>query len=299
MDIHEITTSLTGWQQDVSLWAENNLAARMKALADVALAQELVRLHGKREDWTAVARQSALLQAELEAANGRLFQRIRSAIQAGHYNSVTLRQLFNQFTDYIPEASPLMHIGQDGLDLLLNGLLQVASLPEPMLAQTAEMVHLEVTPARAILDMIDHVPVRPDDVFYDIGSGLGHVVMLVAWLTGIQAKGVEIDPGYCQKARRFAAELGVENVQFVGVDARTAGYQDGTIFFMFTPFTGQMLQAVLSRLETEARERPITLCTYGTVTLDVAQQPWLQCLDRAGLHQFKLAVFRSSHCFGS
>jgi len=36
MDIHEITTSLTRWQQDVSLWAENNLAARMKALADVA-----------------------------------------------------------------------------------------------------------------------------------------------------------------------------------------------------------------------------------------------------------------------
>jgi hypothetical protein len=45
MDIHEITTSLTGWQQDVTLWAENNLATRMKALADVALAQELVRLH--------------------------------------------------------------------------------------------------------------------------------------------------------------------------------------------------------------------------------------------------------------
>jgi hypothetical protein len=110
---------------------------------------------------------------------------------------------------------------------------------------------------------------------------------------------VEIDPGYCQKARQLTAELGVENVQFVQADARTADYDDGTIFFMFTPFTGQMLQAVLSRLEIEAGKRPITLCTYGTITLDVAQQPWLQCLDRARLHQFKLAVFQSSRCFGS
>ena len=296
MDATEITTTLATWQQDITLRAENNLAARMKALADVALAQELVRLHGKREDWTAVAHQAALLQAELAAANGRLFQKIRQNIQAGRYDPTTLRHLFNQFTGYTPEAAPPLHMGEDGLDLLLNGILQVASLPEPMLAQTAEMVHLEVTPARAILDMIDHVPIRPDDVFYDVGSGLGHVVILVAWLAGIQAKGVEIDPGYCQRARQLGAELRVRNAHFIQGDARTAAYHDGTIFFMFTPFTGQMLHTVLSRLETEARKRPITLCTYGTITLDVAQQPWLQCLDRARLHQFKLAIFQSGRC---
>jgi protein-L-isoaspartate O-methyltransferase len=100
------------------------------------------------------------------------------------------------------------------------------------------MVHLEVTPARAILDMVDHVPFRPDDV---IGSGLGHVALLVAWLTGITVKGIEIDPGYCQKAQQLVAELGVGNVDFVTADARTAVYDEGTIFFMFTPFRGQML----------------------------------------------------------
>jgi SAM-dependent methyltransferase len=155
------------------------------------------------------------------------------------------------------------------------------------------MVHLEVTPARAILDMIDHVPFRPDDVFYDIGSGLGHVALLVAWLTGITVKGIEIDPGYCQKARQLAVEFGVRNVDFVTADARTAVYDDGTIFFMFTPFTGQMLQTVLARLAVEARERPITLCTYGTVTHEVAQQPWLSCLEPERLHVFKLCVFSS------
>ena len=134
------------------------------------------------------------------------FNEITTSLQ---YNPPTLRQLFNQFTGYTSEAVPPLHIGEDGLDPLLNGLLQVTALPEP-------------------------------------------------------------------------------------VHALTAAYHDGTIFFMFTPFTGQMLHTVLSRLETEGRKRPITLCTYGTITLAVAQQPWLQCLDGTRLHQFKLAVFKSS-----
>jgi predicted RNA methylase len=141
--------------------------------------------------------------------------------------------------------------------------------------------------------MIDHVPFRPDDVIYDIGSGLGHVALLVAWLTGITVKGIEIDPGYCQKAQQLVAELGVGNVDFVTADARTAVYDEGTIFFMFTPFTGQMLQAVLARLAMEASQRLITLCTYGTVTHEVAQQPWLSCLEPERLHVFKLCVFSS------
>jgi hypothetical protein len=124
------------------------MAARMKAQADVAVAQELVRLRDKHEDWTAVAQQAAELQAKLEEVNGRLFQKVRQEIRAGQHDAVSLRQLFNQFTDYVPEAPAQMHVGEDGLDILLNGILQVNSLPEPVQAPTAEMVHLEVTHAQ-------------------------------------------------------------------------------------------------------------------------------------------------------
>ena len=292
MNIQEITTTLTLWQQDESLWVATNLAARMKALADVAWAQEVVRLRGRHEDWTAVAQQAAMLQRELDGINGHLFRQIRQKIQTGHYDTAALRLLFNQFTDYAPEAPPQRHIGEDGLDVLLNGILQVDVLPEPTQVPTADMVHLEVTPARAILDMIDQVPLGIDDVFYDLGSGLGHVALLVAWLTGVQVRGVEIDPGYCQRARQLAAAFKVENVQFLAEDARTAVYDDGTIFFMFTPFTGPMLQAVLARLQAEAARRPITLCTYGTVTLDVAEMPSWHCWQPERLDAFKLCIFR-------
>jgi SAM-dependent methyltransferase len=156
------------------------------------------------------------------------------------------------------------------------------------------MVHLEFTPVSAILEMIDQVSFGADDVFYDIGSGLGQVALLVAWLTDSQSRGVEIDPGYCCQAQRLAAKFGVTNVQFVQADACTADYSDGTIFFMFTPFIGQMLQGVLARLQDEAAKRPITLCTYGTVTSDVAELPWLRCRDRARLHALRCVCLRTA-----
>jgi hypothetical protein len=82
-------------------------------------------------------------------------------------------------------------------------------------------------------------------------------------------------------------------VTFVNADAREADYADGTVFFMFTPFKGAILDAVLARLEQEARERPIVVCTYGSCTLYVAEQAWLNSVDDNADHEFKLAVFDS------
>jgi hypothetical protein len=77
----------------------------------------------------------------------------------------------------------------------------------------------------------------------------------------------------------------------VNLDAREADYAGGTVFFMFTPFVGSMLQAVLDRLYREAKRRPIRVCTFGPCTLEVAKQPWLKSMDGNADHEFKLAVF--------
>jgi hypothetical protein len=42
--------------------------------------------------------------------------------------------------------------------------------------------------------MINDANLCRDDVFHDLGSGLGHVVMLVALLSGAPAIGVEVEP---------------------------------------------------------------------------------------------------------
>ena len=67
---------------------------------------------------------------------------------------------------------------------------------------------------------------------------------------------------------RRLEELGLsQQVRFLNFDACNVDYTDGTVFFMYTPFTGKLLDAVLATLARQARHRPITLCTYGACTL--------------------------------
>jgi SAM-dependent methyltransferase len=131
-------------------------------------------------------------------------------------------------------------------------------------------------------------------VFYDLGSGLGRVALLAGLLTNAQVRGIEFEPAYCAYAQERAHNLNLSRVTFRNGDAREADYTDGTFFFLYTPFIGRVLQAVLARLETEARTRPITIAAYGACTRDVAQQPWLQPTVQRAFEYDTLALFRSA-----
>jgi SAM-dependent methyltransferase len=155
------------------------------------------------------------------------------------------------------------------------------------------MVHYEPTPARIVLDFVDHVPLADTDYFVDVGSGLGRVVILVNLLTGIRCRGIEINPLLCADARRIARDLNLADVDFVCADARDADYREGTVFFLFTPFRGDLRQAVLDRLRAEAETRPIRICTFGSITRRIAGQPWLRIERTEMNHERWLAVFQS------
>mgnify|MGYP005840074957 FL=1 len=163
----------------------------------------------------------------------------------------------------------------DGLDLLLNGALHREAIPQGMQSLGAEMVHFEQTPARLFLELIDRVPLGASDRFYDLGSGLGRIPILIHLLTGVEAVGIEIQSEYCAYARRCAVALGLDRVRFVNADVQSADLSRGTVFFMFTPFVGAVLQRVLTRLRHLAMSTPITIGTYGPITPIVARQPWL------------------------
>ncbi len=125
-----------------------------------------------------------------------------------------MREQLNPFTVYLPGAHHQAHIGYDGLDTLLAGLFEFEPPPQATLQLDAEMVHYEPTPARAILDLIDHVGFTAGDVFYDLGAGLGQVAMLVHLLTGVRVKAVEIEPVFCTYAQQCAQGLGIQEVEF-------------------------------------------------------------------------------------
>lgn len=122
-----------------------------------------------------------------------------------------------------------------------------------------------------ILAMVREVPVRPDDELVDLGSGLDRVVIVAHLLSGARATGVEIQEPLVRSARARCAELGLAGVSFVHGDASGAEL-DGSIFFLYAPFNGEMLTAVLRRLEDVARRRPIVVCAVG---LELEGLRWL------------------------
>jgi hypothetical protein len=128
------------------------------------------------------------------------------------------------------------------------------------------------TGVEEILTMVLEAPVRPDDELVDLGSGLGRVVILAHLLTGARAHGVEIQGPLVGQAMARSVALNLSHVSFAHANAADVAL-DGSIFFLYAPFNGEMLAAVLRRIEEVARRRPIVVCAVGLEFRDVA---WLR-----------------------
>jgi SAM-dependent methyltransferase len=155
------------------------------------------------------------------------------------------------------------------------------------------MVFYQPTPVRIILEMLNKVEFGKSDCFYDIGSGLGRVVILVALLTEAQAVGVEYETSYVSYAQLSADKLNLSNVSFLNRDASDCDYTHGTIFFLFTPFSGNTFRIVIDKLFLIAQQKPITICSYGTVTSRLTHQDWLDPLSNSEGREYTLGIFKS------
>lgn len=123
-----------------------------------------------------------------------------------------------------------------------------------------------------ILATVRELPVRRGDALLDLGSGLGRVAILVHLLSGARTSGIELQEHLVRGARERCAALALDrDVSFLHADALHAPL-DGSIFFLYAPFNGDMLRRVLHRLEEVARRRRIVLCA---VDLELPGARWL------------------------
>jgi hypothetical protein len=95
-------------------------------------------------------------------------------------------------------------------------------------------------------------------------------------LTGARSIGIEVEAAYVASAQECAQGLRQSRVRFLHDDARTADLCGGTVFYLYTPFTGSILADVLARLREESTHRPIRICTFGPCTGTVAKEAWLR-----------------------
>ena len=289
MTILEIQAYIDDIVKNAALYEEKNFDQRMEVEDFLGLLvpdqpDQLSLLHARTEK----------VRSELEEIDKKLFQQLREGIRRGRYSGKEFKNLVREYVDFSVAGNEQQEdMGYDNLDIFINGLSLFQPMPEQSKALEPEMVYYQKTPARVIFEIVEKIPFRKEDVFFDLGSGLGQVAILVNLLAGISVRGIEFEPVFCDYARNCAAELNLSNVTFINVDARKADFSEGTIFFMFTPFRGEILQAVLAALRKESLQRKIKIITYGPCTTRVALENWLEPATPLANNIYTLEVFSS------
>jgi hypothetical protein len=237
---------------DAALFEEQNFVARAEALDWLELGAAETGLDpGSAAD----------LARRLTAVDEVLFARIRGRVRCGECRGETFRAMVSEYVG--PDWTGPEY---DHLDLFMSHLFGWREVPMPTRELEPEMVEYYKTPARVVFDLVERCGIRADDIFIDLGSGLGQVVLLVNLLSGARATGIEIEPAFCEYAREGAAQLGLRDVSFVTADVRTADLSAGSAFFLYTPFKGAIMDEVLGRLRSESLSRPIRVIPYGPCT---------------------------------
>jgi histone methylation protein DOT1 len=238
----------------------------------------------------AIYRRATEIQAELEAANSVVYATIRRDIRRGRGASSLLRWLPSLGErEYAIDTAD--YEGYDFLDELIIGVLQFEELDTTTVQPAAEMVFYQPTPARHVFDLLERTALTEDDVLVDIGSGLGHVPMLTSICAKARSVGIELEPAYVDCAQQAAESLNLSRVTFIQQDARSADFSNGTVFYLYTPFTGTMLRATLELLRQQANSRPIRICTFGPCTLTIAAEDWVDAIGQ--VRPDRISIFQS------
>ena len=293
-DLLKLERDLAALEQDPTLNDDNNLAARFAGLNTLDFLEEAFQIHANHQSAATGLRRVRALQGDLEECNQDFFRDLRTGIRTGVVTPRQLRNLFDSNCRYRQDGSEWLHFRAEAADELAAGLFHSDSPPQPWEGSDSEMIHYESTPVSALLELVDRVPLTRADRFVDIGSGLGQVALLVHLLTGVEAIGLEVMPGYVDHARCEAARLGIGRGAFRQGDARSADLCAGTVYFLYSPFRGEMLRAVLGRLRREACGRRLTICSFGPCTTQIAGERWLTGEDAEMGHEFRLGIFHSS-----
>ncbi|HET6430714.1 hypothetical protein [Dyella sp.] len=281
-----LSVRLDALERDTSLREPERLHERSDALdwLDSCLAHGLATAAGD----DLLRQRAEVLVAELQAVDDALSAQIRQAIRRGEGEQILRHWLTPARSRHDADDCSDRY---DHLDHLLCEVLAIRESGEPIVPVDEGMVFYQPTPARHIVDALDRLALDARDVLIDLGSGLGHVPLLAAIWSPARCIGIEWQQAYVDAARQCAQELALTQAEFAQGDVRHADLSAGTVFYLYTPFNGDMLREMLARLQAEARRRPIRLCTLGPCTAQVAGESWL--LSDGASRKGRPAIFHS------
>ncbi|WP_419700980.1 hypothetical protein [Mucilaginibacter sp. NFX135] len=296
MVLAEIQTDIQAIEEDRTIYQEINFNHRTNAIDFIDFhiidrIEGLLQNSEHKEVLTILQQRAERVKSDLENIDSNLFTHLKEKIRTGVYSGASFREMIDKYCGYnVYEPDK---IGYDNLDDFINGLLSDPAIPEATMEREPEMVFYQKTPARIIFELAELAAFRPGDVFFDLGSGLGQVTILMNLISEAPTKGIEYEPAYFHYAKACASQLNLPHVEFINIDARQADYSQGTVFFLYTPFEGEILQTVLEILQKESLKRIIRIFTYGPCSKAVALQSWLSCIHGQANDPYKLCEFKS------
>lgn len=299
MTISAIQSYIAGIEDDPSLYQEKNFEPRIEVIDFIGFQvmdqiEKLLQDTDHPESLILLRSRAEKLKGKLEEIDNTLFQKLQATIRTKTLTGNEFKHLITEYVDlYSEHPHRQEEPGYDNLDIFINGLSLFQAMPEQTKVLEPDMVGYQKTPARVVFELVESAHFLQEDVFFDLGSGLGQVAILVNLLAGITVKGIEFEPAFCDYAGDCVADLNLSNVTFINVDARKADYSEGTIFFMYTPFKGEILEEVLEVLRKESLRRKIKIITYGPCTAQVALQSWLDFAAPGDSNIYKPGVFSS------
>ncbi|MCO5949791.1 class I SAM-dependent methyltransferase [Mucilaginibacter flavidus] len=294
----KIQADIEAFEKDAALYEEQNFDNRLDAIDFLEFhiidhIESLIKKAAQPDQLILLMQRAENIKLALEAIDNNMFKKLRAHIRSNGCTGEQFKKLLGKYIDFNAHGSDHEEAGYDNLDIFINGLLSPLTIPEQTTALEPEMVFYQKTPARIIFELVEMAFITKDDVFFDLGSGLGQASILVNLLAGAKAVGVEFEPAFCSYAGGCAVQLNLPNVSFINADARQADYSDGTVFLMYTPFNGEILQDVLAVLRKESLTRKIKIITYGPCTAQVASEGWLDITVSNNDNIYKPAVFTS------
>jgi hypothetical protein len=148
----------------------------------------------------------------------------------------------------------------------------------------ADAVHYEPLPYYAVFKILQRLALGPNDVFVDVGSGMGRALCVAATQPIAGAIGVEIDAELNIIAAANAVRMRGRRAP-IRVHCQSAAefdYTEATVLWIFNPFGAATMRRVLERIRTswEANPRPLRIAYINATCAHLfAAEPWLEIAE--------------------
>ncbi|MBP6920236.1 MAG: class I SAM-dependent methyltransferase [Candidatus Omnitrophica bacterium] len=189
------------------------------------------------------------------------------------------------------------------LDSVLNRLLGIRDYEleetlspgiESSAAYQSEDHFYQGTPYEFIRQILRHVEPTSSDVLVDLGSGYGRMVIYAALATRIKkAIGIELVAERASVSSRTAEELGLANVEFQNSHVKDADIQDGTVFYLFNPFSDETFALAMDKLREVARTRKITMIFWQCNEAELARCTWMKLVKTVPYRSYTAYIYEA------